>query len=77
MDSLQDFSRRIDARLATVRGLLTSDAADFEQSRNRFASQLQEFEALARRFKELKAAEVENEKLKATLGVAEPPAKKN
>lgn len=26
--------------------------------------------------KELKAAEVENEKLKATLGIAEPPAKK-
>ena len=49
MDSIQDFSRRIKARLVTVRELLTCSAADFEQSRHRFAQQLREFDALAQR----------------------------
>lgn len=49
MDSLQEFSRRIEAQLAAAKELPLSTSTDFEQSMARFASRLQEFEALAGR----------------------------
>ena len=48
MDSLQSFVQRIEAQLAASRELPVRSCADFEQSMGRFASQLQQFETLAR-----------------------------
>ncbi|HQU45252.1 MAG TPA: YHS domain-containing protein [Pirellulales bacterium] len=47
MDLLEDFSRRIEAQLAAARKLPIRSSASFEESMARFASRLQEFEALA------------------------------
>ncbi|HWB12286.1 MAG TPA: hypothetical protein VFE62_03685 [Gemmataceae bacterium] len=49
MDLLQDFSHRIETRLAAVRESLKVGVAHFERSRQHFEMQLQEFELLARR----------------------------
>ena len=48
MKTLQDFSHRIEARLAAARQLPIRNSSDFEQSMTRFASKLQQFEAVVK-----------------------------